>query len=158
KQAGRNRVEVFDVGMRDAIQRRLGDEQEIRSALRDGEIVAWYQPEVDITTGAFTGAEALARWNHPQRGTLTAAAFWGTANEAGLRLALEDAIISQGGRAGVQLAVDDTFKFWGNAGDDHLTRAQPAARLADLLRRAECDPRHIGIEITETAALRDLDA
>jgi diguanylate cyclase (GGDEF)-like protein len=163
KQAGRNRIEVFDVGMRDAIQRRLGDEQEIRSALRTGQIVAWYQPEVDIATGAFLGAEALARWNHPQRGTLTAASFIETANEAGLTYALDDAIIGAAVRSRVELgrrqpAMADTFKIWCNVGDDQLTRAQPAARLADLFHRTECEPRHIGIEVTERAALTDIDA
>jgi diguanylate cyclase (GGDEF)-like protein len=163
KEAGRNRIDVFDVRMREAIQRRLGDEQEIRSALRTGEIVTWYQPEIDIATGTFTGAEALARWSHPERGILSAASFIEIANEAGLTYALDDAIIGAAVRARVDLErrdpkLDDAFKVWCNVGDDQLTRAQPAARLEDLLRRTECEPRHIGIEVTETAALSDLAA
>jgi diguanylate cyclase len=162
KQRGRNRIEVFDVRMRDAIQRRLGDEHDLRAALAAGQIVPWYQPEVDIATGNITGAEALARWLHPQRGTLDAGAFISIADEAGLTYALDDAIISAAVRARVQLGADrladDTFRFWCNVGDDQLTRAQPAARLAGLLERTDCSPDHIGIEVTETAALRDIAA
>ena len=162
KQLGRNRIEVFDVRMRDAIQRRLGDEQDLRAALADGQIVPWYQPEIDIATGDVTGAEALARWLHPQRGTLDAGAFIGIADEAGLTFALDDAIISTAVRVRARLAADriaeDTFRIWCNMGDDQLTRAQPATRLADLLARTHCSPDHIGIEVTETAALSDVAA
>jgi diguanylate cyclase (GGDEF)-like protein len=162
KQLGRNRIEVFDVRMRDAIQRRLGDEQDLRAALAAGQIVPWYQPEVDIATGNVVGAEALARWLHPQRGTLDAGAFVGIAHEAGLTYALDDAIISAAVRMRAQLGADrladDTFRIWCNMGDDQLTRAQPAARLADLLARTQCSPAHIGIEVTETAALSDVAA
>ena len=54
------------------IQRRLGDEQELRDALTRGDILAWYQPEVDLRTGRVVGAEALARWRHAERGMLDA--------------------------------------------------------------------------------------
>jgi diguanylate cyclase (GGDEF)-like protein len=162
KQAGRDRVAVFDVRMRDAIHRRLGDEQELRDALSTGQIVAWYQPEVDIATGLIIGAEALARWQHPERGTLVAGAFIKTADEASLTYKLDDAIISAAVRGRVQLAArdrptDHSFKVWCNVGDDQLTRAMPATRLAAFLRRTGCDPSHVGIEITERAALTDLD-
>jgi len=162
KQLGRNRIEVFDVRMRDAIQRRLGDEHDLRSALTAGQIVPWYQPEVDIATGSITGAEALARWLHPQRGTLDAGAFIGIAQDAGLTYALDDVIISAVVRVRARLQdegiADDSFRIWCNMGDDQLTRAQPAARLADLLARTHCSPEHIGIEVTETAALSDVAA
>ncbi|HET9728576.1 MAG TPA: EAL domain-containing protein [Acidimicrobiia bacterium] len=162
KQAGRNRIEVFDGGMRDAIHRRLGNEQELRDALNAGELVAWYQPEVDIATGSITGAEALARWQHPTRGTLDAGAFISIADEAGLTYALDDAVISASVRERSYLSAEalaaDDFRLWCNVGYDQLTRAKPAARLANLLTRVGCRPAHIGIEITETAALHDIDA
>src|SRR6201999_645451 len=73
KERGRNRIEVFDADLRESMQRRLGDEQEIREALAAGEIGAWFQPEVELATGRIVGAESLARWMHPERGVLDAA-------------------------------------------------------------------------------------
>ena len=71
KQTGRNRIEVFDVKLRAAIESRLDDEHALREAITHGQIVAWYQPEVDLRTGRFIGAEAFARWEHPERGCST---------------------------------------------------------------------------------------
>ncbi|MFL5846375.1 MAG: EAL domain-containing protein [Solirubrobacteraceae bacterium] len=58
---------------------------ELRQALRDGgEIVAFYQPQVDMATGALRAAEALARWEHPTRGMLSPAVFVPLAERHGL--------------------------------------------------------------------------
>jgi diguanylate cyclase (GGDEF)-like protein len=160
KQAGRNRIEVFDVRMREAIQRRLGDEEELRLALRTGQIVSWYQPEVDVATGRIVGAEALARWNHPDRGILEAGAFVGLADEAGQTYTLDETVIGAAVQArahlGAQNLGTDGMRIWCNVGVEQMTRSGPAARLEQLLARTGCDPRHLGIEVTETAILRDL--
>jgi diguanylate cyclase (GGDEF)-like protein len=160
KQAGRNRIEVFDVRMREAIQRRLGDEEELRFALRTGQIVSWYQPEVDIASGRIVGAEALARWNHPDRGVLEAGTFIALADEAGQTYTLDDTVISAAVSAradlGAQHLGGDGLRIWCNAGVEQMTRSGAAARLEQLLARTGCDPRHLGIEVTETAILRDL--
>src|SRR4029078_9603905 len=58
---GGNRTELFDIELRESIQRRLGDEQELRDALDRAEIIAWYQPEVELRTGRVVGGEARAR-------------------------------------------------------------------------------------------------
>ena len=60
KQAGRNCVEIFDIKLRASLEWRLDDEQQMRRAIHNGEIVAWYQPIIDLTTGRIVGAEALA--------------------------------------------------------------------------------------------------
>jgi PAS domain S-box-containing protein len=48
---------------------------DVAEAFRRGEFIAYYQPQFDLVTGAAVGSEALVRWNHPQRGVLTPAAF-----------------------------------------------------------------------------------
>jgi diguanylate cyclase (GGDEF)-like protein len=162
KQAGRDRVEVFDLGLREAIQRRLENEEELRDAIEKGEIVPWYQPQMEIVSGDVVGAEALARWMHPTRGVLEAGAFVPVAEGGALTYAL-DATITQAAAGGIaRLAADgvvgDGFRVWCNVSRDQLTRAQPAERLAELLERSGCSPEHIGIEITESSVLADVDA
>ncbi|MGO9874382.1 MAG: putative bifunctional diguanylate cyclase/phosphodiesterase [Acidimicrobiia bacterium] len=161
KQRGRNRIEEFDAELRDSIQRRLGDEQELRDALTAGDIVAWFQPEVDLHTGRIVGAEALARWVHPERGTLPAGTFVPLAEEAGLVYGLDDTIVrcAVEARAALPITdVDSTFRVWCNISAGQFTRARPIERLTGLLERTGCAANLIGLEITETAILPDVQA
>ncbi|MDQ1468389.1 MAG: diguanylate cyclase [Actinomycetota bacterium] len=161
KEGGRNRIEIFDIEFREAIQRRLEDEQELREAIANDEITAWFQPEVELATGRIVGAEALARWAHTT-GIREARTFVPLAEESGLVFALDDAIVSKAVEARAALAtlgvVDDNFRIWCNVSANQLTRARPTERLAGLLDRSGCDPNLIGIEITETAILPDVAA
>jgi len=161
KQRGRNRIEEFDAELRESIQRRLGDEQELRDALTAGDIVAWFQPEVDLHTGRIVGAEALARWVHAERGLLHAAAFVPLAEEAGLVYGLDDTIVQSAVEARAALPISDVdadFRVWCNISAGQFTRARPIERLTALLERTGCAANLIGLEITETAILPDVQA
>jgi predicted signal transduction protein with EAL and GGDEF domain len=162
KQTGRNRIEVFDIKLRAAIESRLDDEHALRDAIATSRIVPYFQPEVDLLTGRFVGAEALARWDHPERGVLDAWKFVPLAEETGLVFALDDAIVAGAVATRVALAasgsVADDFRIWCNVSATHLTRGMPARELAALLDRIGCDPNLIGLEITETAVLPDVAA
>jgi predicted signal transduction protein with EAL and GGDEF domain len=160
KEGGRNRIEIFDVEFRDTIRRRLDDEQELRDAIANDEIHAWYQPEVELHTGRIVGAEALARWSHAG-GLREAWTFVPLAEDAGLVFALDDAIVRNAVEARAELALmgmETDFRIWCNVSANQLTRARPTERLLALLERSGCDPNLIGIEITETAILPDVDA
>jgi diguanylate cyclase (GGDEF)-like protein len=158
KEAGRNRVEIFDAELRKALRQRLDDEQRARRAIDNGEISAWYQPIVDLHDGRIVGAEALARWDHPDRGVLDASRFIAMVDEAGLIVALDGRIIQQAVEAATRLADAGhatAFRMWCNASAHHFARIDPAERLAQLLERAGCDGNLIGFDITETALLAD---
>ena len=109
---------MFDVELREAIQRGSTTSRSCATRSRSGEIVAWFQPEVDLRTGRIVGAEALARWEHPERGVLDAWKFVPLAEETGLVFALDDAIVAERGRRpGRELAaagVGDGFRIWCN--------------------------------------------
>ena len=147
KQGGRNRIEVFDIELRESIQRRLGDEQELRDALTRGDILAWYQPEVELRTGQTVGAEALARWLHAERGMLDASQFVPLAEEAGLVFRLDDRIVTGvvEARAGLALAgVDPRFRIWCNVSSGQLTRSIPASGLPRCCRPSVAIPARSG--------------
>jgi diguanylate cyclase (GGDEF)-like protein len=159
KQGGRGRVETYDVELGAAVQRRLDDEQDLREALADDQIKAWFQPEVDLETGRIVGAEALARWIHPTRGVIDAAHFMPLAEDVGLVFAIDDRVVTSAVelRAGLMgSGIDDTFRIWCNVSAGQLARVKPTERLVTLLERTGCDPTLIGIEITETAILADV--
>ena len=84
KAQGRNRFAFFEPGMDAQAQARRRLERELRLALERGEFVLHYQPQLDLGSGRFTGAEALVRWNHPERGLLLPGEFIPLAEANGL--------------------------------------------------------------------------
>lgn len=84
KANGKARHEVFDSQMHTRAIQALTVENELRRALDKGEIVPYFQPVVELKTGKIVGFEALARWNHPERGLVSPADFIPLAEETGL--------------------------------------------------------------------------
>ena len=75
KADGKNRIVSFEPAMQARVLRRLRLETELRRSVEDGDFVLYYQPLVDIDSGAAVGAEALIRWRHPTRGLLAPSEF-----------------------------------------------------------------------------------
>ncbi|WP_047535474.1 putative bifunctional diguanylate cyclase/phosphodiesterase [Methylotenera sp. N17] len=75
KSLGRGRVFLFVTALRMEADARRLYALELHRAVDEGEFLLFYQPQVNLLTGEITGAEALIRWNHPQRGILTPASF-----------------------------------------------------------------------------------
>ncbi|BDG73899.1 putative bifunctional diguanylate cyclase/phosphodiesterase [Roseomonas fluvialis] len=84
KRDGRGTFRFFAEDMNVALRRRRAMETDLRQALARGEFELYYQPQVNLSTGALTGVEALLRWNHPERGFVTPDNFIPLAEEIGL--------------------------------------------------------------------------
>ncbi len=84
KKAGRNRFSFFTPAMRDAAWARLRVIDELRHALASEELTVFYQPIIDMVSGAIVKAEALVRWQHPRDGLILPAQFIGLAEETGM--------------------------------------------------------------------------
>ena len=157
KSAGRGQTVVFEREQGTESVHRLHYAGEVRRAIARGEIVAHYQPVVDLATGRAVGVEALARWDHPDRGRIPPDLFIPVAESTGLIGELGDRILEQAcadamrwlerGRR-LQLAV--------NASAVQLMDPAFPDRVAATLRNQGMSPQQLAIEVTETAALRDL--
>ena len=84
KHDGRGRWEMYDEALRMEAISRMRIETDLRTGIDTGAIRPWYQPIVDLHTGAPTAIEAFVRWHHPQHGVLPPAAFFAIAERAGL--------------------------------------------------------------------------
>jgi diguanylate cyclase (GGDEF)-like protein len=83
KAAGRSQAVFFEETMNAETVARLKLDRDLRVAIERGELVLHYQPQMDLDTGAITGAEALVRWNHPTHGLISPARFIPLAEESG---------------------------------------------------------------------------
>ncbi len=88
KDSGRDRVEMYDEDLRRRAEQRMRNEQALRRAIKNGEMEVHFLPEFDLVTEQVVGAEALLRWQHPERGLIPAAEFIGLAEESGLLVRL----------------------------------------------------------------------
>lgn len=95
KDAGRNRFQYFEQEMNDKAVLRMQLENDLRNAMTQGELMLYYQPKVNIASGAVVGMEALLRWQHPVLGFVSPAQFIPVAEENGLINEIGDWVLRQ---------------------------------------------------------------
>jgi len=159
KDGGRNGYQFFAATMNQQANRRLAIEHDLRLAIRRGELVLHYQPQVDLARGEVRTVEALVRWRHPEHGVLMPDEFVGIADESGLAQALGEWTLLEACRqsrhwqvAGlppVPVAVNLSARVFRD-------RTLPAT-LAGILRDTGLDARLLELEITESAVMQQSD-
>jgi len=158
KLAGKNRYHIFDVEQDRSIRGHHEKLERIRSALVEREFVLYYQPKVNMRTGKIIGAEALIRWQHPEKGLLLPAAFLPAIEEHPLAIELGEWVID---------AALTQMDFWHDAGLNipvsvnvgarQLQQAGFVGRLRGLLAaHPKVAPNDLQLEVLETSALEDL--
>jgi diguanylate cyclase (GGDEF)-like protein/PAS domain S-box-containing protein len=159
KQNGRGRTEMFDKEMRARVLGRVRTESALRSALgAEDELFVHYQPLVSLRTGAIVGAEALARWRHPEWGLVPPSEFIAVAEDSGLIHALGARVLRQ---AAHDSAAWRGFPDFAGIAVNVSTRqlAQPHD-LTALVRQVTADEGiaagFISLEITESLLMEAL--
>jgi predicted signal transduction protein with EAL and GGDEF domain len=152
KQGGRGRVEIFNETMGETALTKLSIESELRVAIREGELVVYYQPVVDLETQETVAFEALVRWQHPVRGLLLPDEFIPISEDANLVIPLGSVVLHEACRF---LAARPHFT--GRVFVNVSTRQIGAADLAQVVRSAlettGASPHQLGLEITESGML-----
>ncbi|HEY0394694.1 MAG TPA: bifunctional diguanylate cyclase/phosphodiesterase [Candidatus Elarobacter sp.] len=154
KQNGRARWSFFDRSVEDAFAQARTMQNDLAEALVRGEFVLHYQPHIELATGRLAGAEALIRWQHPERGLVAPAEFVPFAEEHGMLGAIGDWVMRETVRASREWrAADPRFRMWFNLSAVELNDPALVRRLHEL-----GDLRGMGAEITESIAMRDVRA
>ncbi len=157
KHAGRNRVELFDVEMHQELQSMLENEQALRRAIDDGEILPFFQPEIDAATGRVVGAELLARWLRSDGTMATANEFIDIARKAGLLERITEKVFAHARpdiRRLASFGLPDGFRFRVNLAPSSTDRSWRSNPLDELIRGI--DPSLITVDVRESAVLADL--
>ena len=158
KLAGKNRYHVFDAVQDRTVRDRHANIERIQQALVNNEFILYYQPKINLRSGEVFGAEALIRWQHPERGLLPPSLFLPEIEDHPLGVKLGEWVINT---ALIQLA---TWQSLGlelsisvNIAANHLLQQDFVERLQMLLAANPSAPSNrLELEILETSALEDI--
>ena len=148
-----DRVALYDPGMREALVLEREVVAGIESALREDRIELFLQPKCNIRTGKIVGAEALARWRHPERGIVAPGEFIPLIERNGLVRSL-DLRVWEKTAAWIRGLIDEGVQpvpVSVNVSRADIYLVDVAAELHALVERYGIDPSLIEVEITESA-------
>jgi len=157
KRAGPGHFRLFDIGMKARAAERRSIESGLGGALERKELAVYYQPQVDLVSGDIIGVEAFVRWQHPQRGLLSAADFIPVAEACGLMVAIGQWMIrttcrqarawQDHGLRPIRVAVNvSAVEFW---------RRYFLEDVRTILRDVELAPGRLELEFTEDTLMQD---
>ncbi len=159
KSAGRNTMRFFDPAMQELVAHRTRIEHDLRRGLKRDEFVLFYQPVVD-RQAMVVGAEALVRWQHPERGLVSPADFVAVAEQTGLILPLGQWVLAT---ACAQLAAwganpqTSTLTMAVNVSARQFRHPDFVSQVRAALKSTGANPRLLKLEITESLLVTDMD-
>ena len=153
KASGKERALVFDPSMNDNFSDTAKLRTELYESINRNELVALYQPVVDLPIGRIVGAEALVRWDHPTEGRMTPDRFLPVAEKSGFIVEIDRWMLktacAQAAAWGTELP--DGFSISVNLSGESLRRDDLVETVRAALQESRLDPGLLVLEITENA-------
>ncbi len=158
KDQGRARYHFFSETLNIAAEARLELEQSLRGAVERGELLLHYQPQISLATRRIVGAEALIRWQHPQKGLIPPGDFIPLAEETGLIVPIGKWVIET---ACTQAKVWQSMglpmmRVAVNLSGIQFTDSNIVETVRTALTTSELDPTRFEVELTETIMMRQI--
>jgi diguanylate cyclase (GGDEF)-like protein/PAS domain S-box-containing protein len=157
KDCGRDNYQFFRPEMNIHTIERQSIAGSLRHAIERREFLLYYQPRVNLATGAIIGVEALLRWHHPERGVVSPAKFIAIAEECGLIVPIGRWVLHEACRQARawQVAGLPPTCVAINISSAELRDRGFVANLRAVLRETGLDPRYLELELTETVLMED---
>ncbi len=158
KSLGRSNFEFYDRSMSEEITNRLVLVNDLHQAMALDQLTLLYQPQVDMRTGRIVGAEALLRWNHPEKGLLSPGAFLAAAETSGLMAQIDNWVIETACAQNLAWQRLDLppVRVAVNLSPLQLRRQPIVEIVAKALEETGLNPHHLDLELTENVLMEDL--
>jgi len=160
KENGRQSFQFFKPAMNVRAVERQSIEESLRRALERREFAVHYQPKINLKTGEITGAEALLRWTHPTRGSVSPAQFIPVAEDCGLIVPIGNWVLREACRqarawmdAGLPLA-----SMAVNISSMEFRNENFLAGVFAVLKNTSLDPRSLEVELTESVLMKHAES
>ena len=129
----------------------------LRNALKRSEFEVYYEPQIEIKTGKIIGAEALVRWNHPERGRVSPGEFIPMAEEMGLIAPLGEWVLETACRQtkAWQIQGLPPLRVAVNLSARQFEQKNLTERVSQILRETNLDPKCLELELTEGLILQE---
>jgi EAL domain-containing protein (putative c-di-GMP-specific phosphodiesterase class I) len=160
KSKGKGQYALFDSSLHAHVSAQLTLETELRRALGQGQISLDYQPICTLKDQRLMGFEALARWNHPERGLLEPAMFIPVAEETGLIVPLGNWVLAEACRQMREWrAIRDSseLKMSVNVSSLQLTHPDFVSHVARSLQANDMKPEQLTLEVTESVLMHGIE-
>jgi diguanylate cyclase (GGDEF)-like protein/PAS domain S-box-containing protein len=157
KRQGRNQFRFYAPGMQEGVHDRLRMRSDLERGLINGEFVVHYQPIFAIDSEAIVGAEALVRWNHPERGMVPPLHFIPIAEQTGLILELGRFVLQEACREAATWGDDGAPYVSVNVAGSQLHQPHFVTEVRRALNDARLAPHRLVVEMTESALIEDAD-
>lgn len=136
--------------------------EDLRRGLDNDELVVHFQPVVSLSDGRPVGAEALVRWQHPDKGLLSPGAFVGAAEDSGLIIDVGQVVLREATRAAARWTQlggrRSSFQVAVNLSAKQLVRGGAVDVVRNALAESGADPASLMVEVTESAVMSDVEA
>lgn len=159
KESGKDNYKFFTSEMNIRIFERLAIETNLRRALERQEFVLHYQPRLDLSDDHVAGAEALIRWNDPEKGMIMPSTFISVAEDTGMIVPIGEWVMSTAflqaaewirkGRLALPVAV--------NVSSRQFQQPDLAKKVGNAIEVAGIDPAYVEIEVTESDVMQNID-
>ena len=157
QQQGGNSYQFYMAKVADSSINIFTQETCLRNALKRSEFEVYYEPQIEIKTGKIIGAEALVRWNHPERGRVSPAEFIPMAEEMGLIAPLGEWVLETACRQtkAWQTQGLPPLRVAVNLSARQFEQKNLTERVSQILRETNLDPQCLELELTEGLILQD---
>lgn len=159
KERGKNNFYYYDDAINLKMMQKLELQSELRRAIEEDQFIVYYQPQINLESDRVVGFEALARWQHPEKGIIAPADFISLAEENGMIVAI--------GKKMLYESCKQIRKLQEKGIKDIVIAVNLSARqfkdkdflpmVYEILEETKADPRGLEFEITESVALDDLE-
>ncbi len=159
KDSGRDTFRRYNPAMENKGAGWLALEAELRNAIDQDQLNVYYQPQVDVRTRKIVGVEALVRWQHPERGLIAPMEFIPLAEEVGIIVQLGEFVLRRACADAVQWQKDGMppVRLAVNISHRQFSELNFVNTVSQIIAEAGMEPSLLELEITETAALRNID-